>query len=173
MELGARFAVIVLGGPAAAPAAPVLRIQGLAVMATFVAVACSFPLLSLRRYRAVMLANGLGLVVTLAVSLALVGPLQARGAAIATVAAELTLACASVVALVRAQPDLRLPWSIVALALLAGGAAVGAGHLLGVHAVLDIVLGTVVYAVLLAAVGRLPPEIGHALSAKRPGGEGR
>jgi O-antigen/teichoic acid export membrane protein len=172
VELGARFVVVLLGGPAAAPAAPVLRIQGLAVMATFVAVACAFPLLSLRRYRAVMIANGLGLVVTLAVSLALVGPLEARGAAIATVVAELTLACASVIALVRAQPGLRLPWSIIPLALLAGGVALGAGHLLGVHAILDIVIGTAVYAVVLLAVGRFPPEIGHALSAKRPAEDG-
>src|SRR5262249_36128784 len=141
VELGARFATVLLGGLAAAPAAPVLRIQGLAVMATFVAVACSFPLLSLRRYSALLVANTLGLVVTLVVSLSLVPVLEARGAAIATVAAEVTLASAAAVALVRARSDLRLPLSIIPLALLAGGAGVGAGHLLGVHAVLDVFVG--------------------------------
>jgi O-antigen/teichoic acid export membrane protein len=167
VELGARFATVVLGGLAAAPAAPVLRIQGLAVMATFVAVACSFPLLSLRRYSALLVANTLGLVVTVVVSLSLVPVLEARGAAIATVAAEVTLASAAAVALVRARSDLRLPLSIIPLALLAGGAGVGVGHLLGVHAVLDVFVGTGVYALVLAAIGRFPPEIGHALKARR------
>jgi O-antigen/teichoic acid export membrane protein len=167
LELGARFATDVLGGHAAAPAAPVLRIQGLAVMATFVAVACAFPLLSLRRYSAVLVANALGLVVTLAVSLSLVPVLHARGAAIATVAAELTLAGAAVVALMRARPDLRLAWGIIPVALLAGGAGVGVGHLVGVHPLLEVLVGTCVYAIVLAVLGRFPPEIGHALRARR------
>jgi O-antigen/teichoic acid export membrane protein len=167
VELGARFATDVLGGPAAAPAAPVLRIQGLAVMATFVAVACSFPLLSLRRYSALLVANALGLVVALAVSLSLVPTLQARGAAIATVAAELTLACVAVIVLVRARPDVHLQWGIVPIALLAGVAGVGLGHLVGVYPVLEIFVGTCVYAIVLAALGRFPPEIGHALRARR------
>lgn len=167
LELGAGFGIEVLGGHAAAPAAPVLRIQGLAVMATFVAVACSFPLLSLRRYRVLLVANTLGLVVTLAVLLWLVPVLHARGAAIATVAAELTLASVAIVALARARPDLRLPWSIIPVALVAGGAGVGVGHLVGVQPVLDVLVGTCVYAIALAAVGRFPPEIGHALQARR------
>jgi len=167
LELGARFATAVLGGSAAAPAAPVLQIQGLAVMATFVAVACSFPLLSLRRYPALLVANALGLVVTLAVSLSLVPVLQARGAAIATVAAELMLASVAAVALVRAQPDLHLPWGVIPLALVAGGAGIGVGHLVGVHPVLEVLVGTCVYAIILAVFGRFPPEVGHALRARR------
>ena len=76
----APFVVRVLGGRAAAPAAAVLRIQGPAVAGTFVAVACGFPLLSMRRYGALLMANGLGLVVTLAVALSLGPALAARGA---------------------------------------------------------------------------------------------
>lgn len=166
LELGARFVTDVLGGQAAAPAAPVLRIQGLAVMGTFVAVACAFPLLSLRRYSALLLANLLGLVVTLAASLSLVPVLHERGAAIATVAAELTLASAVVVALVRARPDLRLPLGIVPLALVAGGVGVGAGYLVGVHPVVEVLVGTGVYALVLALLGRFPPEIGHTVRAR-------
>lgn len=172
VELGAHFATDVLGGSSAAPAAPVLRIQGLAVMATFVAVACSFPLLSLRRYPALLIANALGLVVTLAVSLSLVPDLHARGAAIATVAAELTLACAAAVALVRAQPNLHLSWVVIPVALLAGGAGIGAGHLVGVHPMIEVLVGTCVYAIVLAVLGRFPPEIGHALRARRVTDEG-
>jgi O-antigen/teichoic acid export membrane protein len=167
MVLGARFATDILGGQAAAPAAPVLRIQGLAVMGTFVAVACGFPLLSLGRYTALLLANVLGLAVTLAVSLSLVPVLHAQGAAIATVAAELALAGVSVVALIRARPNLRLPLGIVPIALVAGGAGIGIGHLVGVHPVLEVLAATCVYALVLAAFGRFPPEIGHALRAER------
>lgn len=163
MVLGAGFVTDVLGGRAAAPAGAVLRVQGLAVMGTFVAVACGFPLLSLRRYKALMLANALGLTVTLAVSLALVPALHAEGAAIATVAAELALASVSAVALRRARPDLRLPLDIVPIALVSGGAGLGIGHLAGVDAVLDVLVGTGVYAIVLAALRRFPPEIGHAL----------
>ena len=165
--LGARFATDVLGGGDAAPAAAVLRIQGLAVMGSFVAVACGFPLLSLRRYSALLISNGLGLVVTLAVSLSLVPSLHARGAAIATVAAELVLASANIVILRRARPDLRLRLSSIPVALLAAAAGLGAGLLVGLHPVVEVLLATGVYALVLRILGRFPPEIGHALRAKR------
>jgi O-antigen/teichoic acid export membrane protein len=170
LELGASFAVKVLGGPEAAPAAPILRIQGLAIMATFVAVACSFPLLSLRRYRALLISNLLGLAVALIVSLSLVPVLGGRGAAIATVVAELSLAASAAFALLRARPDLHLSWTTIPLALAAAGAGVGVGHLVGVHAVLDVAVGTCVYGALLVLFRRFPPEIGHALHARRHAG---
>jgi O-antigen/teichoic acid export membrane protein len=167
VELGAPFVIDVLGGHAASPAISILRIQGLAVMATFVAVACGFPLLSLRRYSAVLIANALGLVATLAISLSLVPSLQGRGAAIATVAAEVTLAVATIVALMRARPSLRLPLGAVPVALLAGAAGVGLGRLVTVHPVLEVLLGTAAYGIVLALLGRFPPEIGHALGTGR------
>ena len=162
----APFVVRVLGGPAAAPAAAVLRIQGPAVAGTFVAVACGFPLLSMRRYGALLVANGLGLVVTLGVALSLVPALAARGAAIATVAAELTLATTCVLALVRARPDLRLPLSAVPVALVAGAVSLGVGSQVGVHPIVEAVAGTGVYGLLLAAFRRFPPEIAHAVRGK-------
>jgi O-antigen/teichoic acid export membrane protein len=155
-----------LGGPAAEPAAAVLRIQGLAVMGTFVAIACTFPLLSLRRHRELLLANAFGLVVTLALALSLVPLLEARGAAIATVGAELALATTVTLALIRARPDVRLPLSAIPVALASGFAGVAAGHLSGLHPVLEVLLGSGVYAAALTVLGRFPPEIGHALRAR-------
>jgi O-antigen/teichoic acid export membrane protein len=166
LELGAGFIVEVLGGPAAEPAAAVLRIQGLAVMGTFVAIACTFPLLSLRRHRELLLANAFGLVVTLALALSLVPLLEARGAAIATVGAELALATTVTLALIRARPDVRLPLSAIPVALASGFAGVAAGHLSGLHPVLEVLLGSGVYAAALTVLGRFPPEIGHALRAR-------
>jgi len=170
LELGAGFIVEVLGGAAAEPAAAVLRIQGLAVMGTFVAVACTFPLLSLRRHRELLLANALGLVVTLALSLSLVPMLEARGGAIATLGAELVLASVVTLMLTRARHDLRLPLSAVPVALAAGLAGVVAGHLSGVQPLLEVLIGSVVYAGGLKLVGRFPPEVSHALMAHRTAG---
>jgi len=167
LELGAGFAVSVLGGHDAAPAADVLRIQGLAVTGTFVAVACSFPLLSLRRYSVLLYLNVLGLLVTFAVALPLVPVLHARGAAIATVAAELSLAAAAAFALMRARPDVRLPLEAIPVALVAGGVGLGVGHLVGVHPVVEVLAGSVAYCVVLVLLRRFPPEIGHALRAGR------
>jgi O-antigen/teichoic acid export membrane protein len=168
--LGAGFVVDVFGGHAAAPAAAVLRIQGLAVAGTFVAVACGFPLLSLRRYSALLVANGLGFVVTLAASLSLIPWLDARGAAISTVAAELTLAVTSAVALARARRGLQLPLSSVPVAVLAGGIGFGAAKLTGLHPVLEVAIATCIYGLVLALIGRFPPEISHALRPGRAAG---
>ena len=96
--------------------------------------------------------------------------LAAHGAAIATVAAELTLAAVSAAALAYAQPQLRLPFEIVPIAVAVGGVALGAGYLLGIHPVLDAAVATGVYALLLAAVGRFPPEIGHMIRMERSTG---
>jgi O-antigen/teichoic acid export membrane protein len=167
LELGAGFAVEVLGGRSAMPAGDVLRIQGLAVMFTFVAVACAYPMLSLRRRYELLLANGLGLIVALALSLALVPSIGARGAAVATVAAELTLALVTAVALVRARPGLRLPLSALPVAAVAGGAGLGAGLLIGIHPVVQVLLGSCVYAAVIALLGRFPPELGHLISTMR------
>ena len=134
-------------------------------MATFVAVACGFPLLAMRKYSALLLANGLGLVVTLGVSLSLVPVLQAQGAAIATVAAEVALAGTSVTALVLAWPELRLPLRVIPIAAVAGAVSLGLGRLVGVQPVLDALVGTFAYALLLVAFRRFPPEIVHLLRA--------
>jgi O-antigen/teichoic acid export membrane protein len=165
--LGAGFAIQVLGGDEAAPAADVLRIQGLAMIATFVAVACGYPLLSLRRNREIMLANGLALLANVVLTLILVPPLAAQGAAIAAVSAEMALALFTAVLLRRAEPGLRLPLGVLPVAALAGGVAVGAALLLGGPELLRAAVGSVVFLAIVGLLGRFPPEIGHALAARR------
>ena len=167
VEIGADAAVRIIGGADAAPAAPVLRIQGFALVATFVVVACGFPLLAERRYREVLLANVVGLVASLVLTLALVPVLDAEGAALATVGAEMALAVAVAVMLARSHRGVRLPWSGVPLIVAAAGGAAAAGLLAPVGPVGGAVLATVVYALLLLLVGRFPPELRHALAAPR------
>jgi len=173
LELGADFAVKVIGGRAAVPAGPVLQIQGLALMGTFIAASLSFPLLALNRYRAVMYANATGLVATIAIGAALIPSLGARGGAIATVGGEVTLAIVYAVALRKARPDLRLPLGAVPVAAVAGGVAVVLGRLVGIQAVLEVFVASIAYAATLALFRRFPQEVSHALRPHRhaPGGE--
>ena len=90
--LSAPFVIRVLAGPGGAPAAPVLQIQGLALVATFVVAATGFALLSLRRHTELLIANGGALLRTWSLTLALVPLDQARGAAVAAGIAETCLA---------------------------------------------------------------------------------
>lgn len=164
LELGAGFIVEVLGGHAESPAAAVLRIQGLAVMFTFMAVACAYPMLSRNRRRELMVANLLGLIAALVLSLVLIPVLAAKGAALATVGAEATLMLATTVALVRVTPGLRLPLSVLPVAVLAALLGAGAGLLVGVHPIVQVLVGSGVYLAIVGLLGRFPPELGHLLA---------
>ena len=165
--LGAGFAVDVIGGDAAAPAADVLRIQSVAMLATFVSVACSYPLLSLRRNRDLMVANAIALGLIIVLCLVLVPPLQAQGAAIAAVTAESVLAATLALMLVRAAPQLRLPLSVLPVSLAGAVAAVGAARLIGGGDVLAVAVGAPVFVAVVGLLGRFPPEVSHALRTRR------
>lgn len=164
VEVGAPFAIHVLNG--GDPSIAVLRIQGLAVVATFVAVACGFPLLTLRRFGGVLAANGVALVLSGGLTLVLVGPLAARGAAVAAAGAELVLAIATAVLLKRAAADVILPASTAAAIAVAGVVATGAGVAAPVHPVIGAVGATIVYFGLLALLGRFPPEVREVLTRR-------
>lgn len=163
IQVGAGFAIGVVGGSDAAPAAALLRIQGIALLATFITLACAFPLLSLRRHRELLIANVLALSASVALTLALVPSLEARGAAAAAVAGELLLAAVTAVMLVRADPTIRLPLSILPIAFAAAAVALAIGLLTPVHAIVAVILASVAYAAVVAACGRFPPEARHGL----------
>jgi O-antigen/teichoic acid export membrane protein len=165
----APLAIRLIGGAAAEPAVPVLRIQGLALAATFVIVACGYPLLAERRYREVLLANVIGLAASLALTFALVPSFDAKGAAVATVASEFALAAASAVLLARSRRGVQLPWSSVPRVLVAAGAALGAGLALPAPVIAQAVVATATYGLALVLVGRFPPEVRSALALRRGG----
>lgn len=167
LELGASFVIKVLAGQSAHPAVAVLRIQGLAVMFTFVAVACAYPLLSLGRQRALLLANALGLVAALALSLLLIPSLGAEGGALTTVGAEITLTLVSVVALTRARPGMGLPLRVVPVAVLAAVAGILVGRLVGEYSLVEAVAGGATYVAVIFLLGRFPPELGHLMHGLR------
>jgi O-antigen/teichoic acid export membrane protein len=164
--LSAPFVIRVLAGSAGAPAVPVLQIQGLALLSTFLAVASGYCLLSLRHHTALLIANGGALATNIVLTLVLVPIAQARGAAIAAVVAESCLAIVQLVLLRRAGTT-RLP--IKALPAVAIAAVAGASPLLvsGANAVLRTLVGLAIYAVVLALMGRTPPELTHLLASRR------
>lgn len=165
--LAAPFLVQILTGSMDHPSVPVLRIQAAGLLLTFVASATGYPLLSLRRNRALLVANLGSLVVAVTLTLLLASDHGAQGAATAAVCAELTLASLNVAFLLRAGGP-RLPILRSAVVVFCAGAGLAAGLLTGVHPILDTAVGAVVFAGGLLATGRFPPEAREALSAILP-----
>jgi O-antigen/teichoic acid export membrane protein len=164
IEVGARFAVHVLAGHHADPAVAVLRIQGPAVAATFVSVACAFPLLTIGHYRRVLLVNLVAIVIVASATVPLADALGARGAAISALSAELVLGALSAAMLARSGA--RLPLGSVPLIVLAGAAATALGLVLPIGPILGALAACGAYAVLLRLFGRFPPEARELLVAR-------
>lgn len=161
VEVGAAFAIHVIAGANASIA--VLRIQSPALIASFVAVACGYPLLMRRRYREVLLSNLLALAISAVLTLSLAPSLGARGAALAALVAEVGLAISQVVMLKRDSPGVSLPLSTPLVAGLAGGLAVAVGLVLPVHPLIAVAVASLVYFTVLRVLGRFPPEVREIL----------
>ena len=95
-------------GPGFAPSVEVLRILAFALLGTFVIGARGYALLSLDRLRAMLVCNAIALTVVVAAGVPLISAYGAKGAAIAMVAAELTLALCYEWSLSHGRPELRL-----------------------------------------------------------------
>ena len=164
--LSAPFVIRVLAGPAGAPAAPVLQIQGLALLATFLGMATGFTLLALRWFRTLLIANIGALIANIILTLVLVPLDGARGAAIAAVIAESCLAVGLLAVLARRRTaSLRIS-SIVAVAI-AGLAGATPLLIAGLHPIVRTIAGLTIYSIALALQGRLPPEVWHALGRRQ------
>jgi O-antigen/teichoic acid export membrane protein len=164
--LVAPFAIEVLVGTSDHPSVAVLRIQSMALLASFVACAAIYPLLGIRRHREVLLANLASLVVAVALVLALAPGSGARGAALAAILADFTLAGTAVALLVREGTS--LPFAAVPVALGAGLCGYGAGVLVGLHPLVEAAVGCAVFVAVLALLGRIPPEARELLSRRDP-----
>jgi O-antigen/teichoic acid export membrane protein len=163
--LAAPFAVHLLAGKDFDPSVPVLRIQGLALAANFVAVAASYGLLSSGRNRSILAANALALTSTVVLNLVLASQFGAKGAAIATSGAEWLLAAALVTAVVRAHPELRSAARIVvpvAIATAAGAAAIA----IPAPSVIQTAVGGLVFLAVIALLRRFPPEVAETLRSR-------
>jgi O-antigen/teichoic acid export membrane protein len=159
--LSAPFVIRLLAGPAGAPAAPVLQLQGLALVGTFVSAASGYALLALHRHTALLISNGAALLANIALTLVLVPIDRARGAAIAAVIAETALGLSQLALLIHSRRTrIRMDsFPRVAIAGLAGASPLLWG---GVGPVLRTFAGLLIYAIVITLVGRFPPELAHA-----------
>jgi O-antigen/teichoic acid export membrane protein len=170
--IAAPFVIEVLAGASYKPAVPVLRLQGLSLVATFLGATWGFALLSLREHRRLLYANAVALVVAIALSLVLVPTLGGRGAAIATAATEFVLAGAYWRLLSRSRASMRPALSLLPRVAIAAGAA-SLSLLLPLPSIAQWAIGSAIYFALLAVLRAYPSEILDALLRRGPVSEAR
>lgn len=167
--VAAELAIDVVAGPGFEPAVDTLRILGIGLVGSFLIPAFGFGLLSLHRYRAILLATSAAFGLAVAAALALAPALGADGGAIALVAAELALAVGYGMLLAR-EPDLRpglagTARAIVPAVILAALVAVAPVEVAGLPDVAAVVVATVVYFGVLRLARAIPPEVQAAVLA--------
>ena len=163
---GAQFMIHVVAGPKYAASANVLKIQGLALIATFVLAGWGYGLLALRRYKGVLFANLAAFLVSCSLTIALASSHGAIGAAVATLFGESVLAVGLLLAFVRNHPELRPRLGIVLKVALAAAPAVVLALLSGVPSLVRAVLALAVYGLLIVLTRAVPSEMLELLPAR-------
>jgi O-antigen/teichoic acid export membrane protein len=169
LALAASPAIRVVAGPDFAPAADVLRIQGVAVAAAFLSAVFAYGLLSLRHHRTILVVNLVGLTVSAALTAVLSSAAGAQGAAVATAIAEVVLVSSLAAVLIRRHPVLRPSLAAVPRVALA---AVLAGATVLIPGIPDLVaaaLATLIYGGALVVLRAVPPELLAEIRRRRPG----
>ena len=159
LALAAPFAIEVVAGDDFEPAASVLRIQALALVASFAAAVWGYALLGLRRHRELLLINLAALAWIGSLTALLTATHGAQGAAAATASGELLLALAGAAVLARTSTGFELPWTTLAKTLVAACAAVALALLLEASPPLEAAGGTLVYFAVLLALRGIPDEL--------------
>lgn len=163
---GARVAIEVVAGDDYRPAVPVLQIEGGVLVASFIAIACAFALVSLHRHRVLLVGNAIALATGVLLTVALVPEFGAKGAAVATLVAELELAIVYLVVLFR-PGAFELELGTVAKVAIAAAAAVAVGVLAPFGDVLLLFAVSFVYWVVLWLVRGIPSEVWEAFVPSR------
>lgn len=163
---GAPFIVKVVAGPQFGGAVTPLRIEGLALLASFLMAGWGFALLSLHRHRELLVANLVALTVSVVLTLTLASAHGATGAALASACGEVVLAALYLAGLVRSNPELRTPLEVPAKVVLAALPALALAFATGLPTVLPPLIALTVFAVLLLLLRAIPQELYEALPAR-------
>jgi O-antigen/teichoic acid export membrane protein len=156
--LGAPVAIEIVAGGGFDPAVDVLRVQGFALLASFLLATWGFALISLHRHTALLLSNLAALAVSATLVLTLGAAHGAIGAAWGTLLGELVLAAGYLVAMVRARPDLRPALGVVPKVAAAALPAVALG-LASLPAVAAVLLGLAAYVSIVLLTRAVPQEL--------------
>lgn len=164
--LGANIAVQIVAGDDYGPAVPALQIAGGVLAASFVAIASAYALVSMHRHRVLLLANALALATGVVLTVVLVPAYGAKGAAVATLVAELELAIVYLVVLFRPGAFKFGPGIVIKVAV-ATAAALSPALLTPLEDVALVVAASVVYWIVLWLVRGIPTEIWEAFAPSR------
>jgi O-antigen/teichoic acid export membrane protein len=154
-----------IGGEQYADAAPVLRIQAVALIPLFLVQTWQLGLIAGRAHRAMAVANGLALAIVIVLGLAFVPAGGAKAAAWVAVAA---LAGFLWIALARTRsggaPSMQFAWKVA----LAASLAAGIGYVLRDSAVLAACLAVPTFFLVAHVTRAVPADAYHALGLTRP-----
>jgi O-antigen/teichoic acid export membrane protein len=167
LVVAAPFVIELLGGGRYAPAVSVLRLQAVALLGGFIGTTWSYTLLSLKMHGALLRVTLAGLIVSIAMSAALVPSLGANGASIASLTCEFLVAGGYLLALTRGHPQLRPGLGVMPRVLVAAGVAMSV-LLLPLPSIVLWALASVIYLVLVIVLRAIPGEITAVLSQARP-----
>ena len=156
-----------VGGDEYVGAAPVLQIQALALVPLFLVQTWQLGLIAGRAQRAMAVANGLALVLVIALGLAFVPGGGAKAAAWVAVGAETALALFLWLALRRMRPggapSLRSAWKVAA----AAAPAAAVGYLLRDSPLIAACVAVPAFAVVALATRAVPADVYHAFGLAR------
>ena len=155
---------VVAGRPKYDGSVAVLRIQAIALLASFFVALGGFTLLSLHRHRALLIVNGVALASAATLTLVLAGDHGAVGTAYANVVGETVLVVGYLLGLRRGDDGARVSFKLLPRVALAAAAGIGVAVLVvGLQPLLAAALGGAAYAAALVLLRAVPVEIYEAL----------
>jgi O-antigen/teichoic acid export membrane protein len=163
VSLGAEPIIDVIAGPRGHPSIPVLQIASVALLGAFFAQAAGFSLLSMRRYRPLLIASGSTLVVNVVLTVVLGSRDGAEGTAVAAIVAETFLALQLLFSLRRHQVGVSVSRRLLLALPVATGAAIATAAL-PIPPVARVAIAVPLYLGILHAAGVIPT---HLLSVVR------
>jgi O-antigen/teichoic acid export membrane protein len=158
----------ILGGAEYVGAAPVLRIQSIALFTLFVSAAWSPALIGMHRQGSVAAATAVGLVVVIVAGLALIPVWEAKGAAAAAAMADAFVVTIAYVLLRRAGPGRDLRLGFVPKLVLAAATAMAVALVPGIPPLADGFIAAVIFTGLSFALRIVPVGVVELLPWRAP-----
>jgi len=168
VALAAEPILRILGGEEYVAAAPLLRIQSIALLTLFVSAAWSAALIGMHKQGSVAAATGVGLVVAIVGGLVLIPSHEAHGAAWAAAIADVFVVSIAYVVLRRAGPGRELRLAFVPRLVLAAAASLAIVLVPGVPPLVDAIVAAMAFAGAAFALKIVPAGLSELLPARGP-----
>jgi O-antigen/teichoic acid export membrane protein len=158
----------ILGGDAYRAAAPVLRIQVVALIPVCLGHIWQGGLIALRSQRSLMIANGVALVTVVAAGILLIPEHGARGAAVAALAAELAFTGSLLISLIHAGGDVRPRFGGLWKGVAAMGAGLASVYVADLSWLAGATLATLAFGAVVAVTRALPEQFWATFAPRFP-----